>query len=95
MKEAAVDIFVTGGTACSAATIPLLTAAGHRVPAPAAPTQRRRPAPLGAEPVRTDLFDPNSVQAAVAGSDAILHLATRSLPPPEPPGVSAWSENDG
>jgi nucleoside-diphosphate-sugar epimerase len=41
-----------------------------------------------------DLFDPAAVGEALAGSDAIYHLATR-IPPPEAAGLpGAWEEND-
>jgi nucleoside-diphosphate-sugar epimerase len=41
-----------------------------------------------------DLFDATAVREAVAGSQAIYHLATR-IPPPEAVGLpGAWEEND-
>jgi hypothetical protein len=59
-----VRIFLTGGTGVIAAVaLPLLREAGHEVAAP-------RHAEL-------DLFDPEAVRAAVAGSQAVIHLATR------------------
>src|SRR5690606_9477532 len=41
-----------------------------------------------------DLFSPPDVFAAMAGSEAVYHLATR-IPPPERMGQpGAWDEND-
>jgi len=55
---------VTGGTGVIAAVaLPLLRAAGHEVVAP------------GREEL--DLFDPAAVREAVAGADAVIHIATR------------------
>jgi nucleoside-diphosphate-sugar epimerase len=74
-------IFVTGGSGVlGRATLPLLGAESHDVLAP----------PRSA----LDLFDAKAVEAAVAGSHAILHLATRI--PQESPGEhpEAWHEND-
>lgn len=41
-----------------------------------------------------DLYDPRAVRTAVAGADAVLHLATR-IPGPDAVGdPAAWHEND-
>ena len=45
----------------------------------------------GAEPVTVDLFDPDAVRAAVAGTDAIAHLATNVPPFPQLLRTKAWS----
>ena len=67
-------IFITGGTGVLGRfLIPLLDAAGHDVLAP-------RHAEL-------DIFDASAVDAAVAGADAVYHLATRIR-------QGAWEEND-
>jgi nucleoside-diphosphate-sugar epimerase len=59
-----VRIFVTGGTGViGAVALPLLREAGHDVVAPGH--------------AELDLFDPDAVRAAVAGSNAVIHLATR------------------
>jgi uncharacterized protein YbjT (DUF2867 family) len=59
-----VRVFVTGGTGViAAAALPLLAAAGHEVVAP--------------RHEELDLFDPEAVRRAVAGFDAVVHLATR------------------
>jgi nucleoside-diphosphate-sugar epimerase len=74
-------ILVTGGSGVlGRATIPVLRAANHEVLAPS----------------RSDLdvFDLDAVGAAVAGSEAVLHLATR-IPPLNPrEHPEAWHEND-
>ena len=41
-----------------------------------------------------DLFDPSAVSAAVAGADAIYHLATRIPTGPAAAQPGAWDEND-
>jgi 2-alkyl-3-oxoalkanoate reductase len=90
------DVFITGGTGVlGRAVIPKLLAQGHRVRALAhteAAEDRLRA--LGAEPVRGSLFDPDSMRGAVAGADAILHLATRIPKPSEMGRRAAWTEND-
>jgi len=74
-------LLITGGTgALGRAFLPLATAAGHEVHAPGH--------------AELDLFDPAAVAAAVAGLDAVLHLATRiqaldTLQKPE-----RWRDND-
>ncbi len=74
-------VLVTGGSgALGNVSIPLLRDAGHTVETPAR--------------VELDLFDPEAVAAAVAGKDAVLHLATR-IPPPERLGDrEAWRDTD-
>ncbi len=74
-------LLVTGGTgALGRAFLPLAAAAGHEV---------RAPGHAG-----LDLFDPAAVAAAVAGVDAVLHLATRiqALDTVRQPDL--WREND-
>ena len=89
-------VFVTGATGViGRATIPQLIASGHTVR-----TLSRGEAndaairALGAEPVRCDLFDPDSLSRAVAGADAVFHLATRIPPSSDMRRRSAWVEND-
>jgi nucleoside-diphosphate-sugar epimerase len=76
-----VRILVTGGSGVlGRALVPLLSGAGHEVIAPS----------------RTDLnlYDPVAVRNAMAGVQAVYHLATR-IPPPETRGLAgAWDEND-
>src|SRR5690242_16554749 len=74
-------ILVTGGSGVlGQAVLPLLQAAGHEVLAP-------RHHDL-------DLFEPDHVAVAVAGMDAVLHLATRIPSLEQMDDADAWSEND-
>jgi len=77
----AMRLFVSGGSgALGRALLPLARLAGHDV---LAPSHRE-----------VDLFDPVAVSDAVAGCDAVLHLATRI---PELAALGrrdAWHEND-
>src|SRR5215212_3131125 len=89
-------VFVTGATGVlGRATIPKLLASGFIVRALSrGEANDATIRALGAEPVRGDLFDPNSLARAVAGADAVLHLATRIPPSSELRRRSAWVEND-
>jgi nucleoside-diphosphate-sugar epimerase len=49
---------------------------------------------LGAEPVSVDLFDAEAVKTAVAGSEAVLHFATKIPPLTRMRWKGAWREND-
>ena len=74
-------VFMTGGSGVlGQAARPLLENAGHEVTAPGSR--------------ELDLFDPAAVAGAVAGADAVMHLATRipKLARAGEPG--AWAEND-
>ncbi len=89
-------IFVTGATGVlGRRAVPRLVAAGHRVTAMARTTPKADALrAAGAEPVRIDLFDPGPLRRAVAGHDAIAHLATAI-----PTGASSatprgWASND-
>lgn len=74
-------VLVTGGSGVlGRAAIPCLSAAGHEVRAPARG--------------ELDLFDAQALSGAVAGMDAILHLATRIPPPERMREPAAWREND-
>ncbi|MDP9371862.1 MAG: NAD-dependent epimerase/dehydratase family protein, partial [Chloroflexota bacterium] len=90
------DVFVTGATGVlGQPVVRRLVAAGHRMRALArseanVATLRE----LGAEAVRADLFNVASLREAVAGSDAVLHLATRIPPTKEVLRAAAWREND-
>ena len=89
-------VFVTGATGVlGRAVVPLLVAAGHDVRGVArsdgnVATLRA----LGAEPVQADLFSVASLREAMAGSDAVLHLATKIPPTNEAGRPAAWAEND-
>ncbi len=70
--------FLTGGTGVVGRSfVPRLVGAGHDVRAVCrrddAATWLRS---IGAEPVTVDLFAPDDVRRAVAGAEAVLHLAT-------------------
>jgi 2-alkyl-3-oxoalkanoate reductase len=89
-------VFVTGPTGVlGRATIPRLLAAGHTVRALSRSAESDRAIrELGAEPVRADLFDTESLVAALAGADAVMHLATRIPPTSRMRRREAWTEND-
>ncbi len=90
------NIFITGATGVvGRGVVPLLVADGHTVRGVArslAKAELLRA--LGAEPVAVDLLDAAAVSSAVAGSDAIVHLATRIPPLAKMRSASAWREND-
>jgi nucleoside-diphosphate-sugar epimerase len=89
-------VFVTGGTGViGAPTVARLVEAGHEVRA----VSRRAEAAatleaVGAEPVSVDLFDADAVRAAVAGSDAIAHLATNVPPMPKLLRAKGWATHN-
>jgi nucleoside-diphosphate-sugar epimerase len=90
------DVFLSGGTGVlGRPVLRLLRERGHR--ARFLSRTGRSDAigrELGAEPVRDDLFDSDRLCAAVAGSEAVLHLATRIPPTREAVRRDAWAEND-
>jgi nucleoside-diphosphate-sugar epimerase len=87
---------VTGPTGVlGRATIPLLIAAGYQVKALSRSTANDSAIrEQGAEPVRSSLFDPGSLEAALAGVDAVLHLATRIPQGADVRRPDAWHDND-
>lgn len=89
-------VFVAGGTGTlGRPTIRLLRAAGHEVQALARTAERGEVLrALGAEPVLGDLFDLQAMTAALAGTDAVLHLATHIPPLDRMRKLSAWRDND-
>ncbi|HEY7342889.1 MAG TPA: NAD(P)-dependent oxidoreductase [Ktedonobacterales bacterium] len=89
-------IFVTGATGVlGRPVVRRLVAAGQSVRGLSHSSENatllRR---LGAEPVEADLFDVASLRAALQGSDAVLHLATKIPPSSRAGRLSAWAEND-
>lgn len=90
------NVFVAGGTGViGRPAVAALVAAGHRVSAVARGEEKARLLhSLGAEPVAVDLFDPAALREAVAGSDAVLRLATHIPAPPRMLFRRAWAEND-
>jgi 2-alkyl-3-oxoalkanoate reductase len=89
-------VFVTGPTGVlGRATIPRLLAGGHTVRALSRSAANDRAIrDLGAEPMRADLFDTGSLETAMTGADAVLHLATRIPPATRMRRPEAWAEND-
>src|SRR5919107_3263882 len=89
-------LFVSGATGViGRATVPRLLASGFTVRALSrGEANDATIRALGAEPVRANLFDPSSLREAVAGADAVLHLATRIPPSSDMRHRSAWVEND-
>ena len=74
-------VVVTGGSGVlGRSLVPLLVEGGYEVSAPG----RRG----------LDLFDPPAVARAVAGADAVYHLATRIPPPELMDDPASWREND-
>jgi nucleoside-diphosphate-sugar epimerase len=90
------NVFITGGTGVlGRPVVRSLVAQGHNVRVLAHSSEGERIIrELGATPVHANLFDRASVQDAVAGADAVLHLATR-IPASNAMGKrAAWAEND-
>jgi nucleoside-diphosphate-sugar epimerase len=71
-------VFLTGGTGViGKPTVAGLVAAGHEVRAVARSDEKAEQLrAAGAEPVAVDLFDAPAVKDAVAGAEAIVHIAT-------------------
>lgn len=89
-------VFVTGGTGeIGRPAVSSLVARGHVVHVASRGTENDKLIlSMGAVPLRVDLFDRESVQAAVAEAQAILHLATRIPPTAEMGDPDSWEEND-
>jgi len=89
-------VFVTGATGViGPATVRGLVAAGHDVRAVARTDEKAALVKqLGAEAVAVDLFDPDAVRAAVAGSEGVLHLATNVPPTSQAARKSAWATHN-
>ena len=90
------NIFVTGATGVlGKSLVPRLVAAGHTVSAMSrTPENDDRLRRAGAHPVRVDLFDVEALKQALAGREAIYHLATKIPPTMQVGRSSAWLEND-
>ena len=89
-------VFVAGGTGVlGRPTVRALVEAGHEVHGTARGDEKAALlSSLGAEPVAVDLFDPEAVKAAVAGSEAVLNFATKIPPIMRMRWKGAWKEND-
>jgi len=90
------EILVTGATGVlGRPVVRLLRSAGYRVRALSRSGSNdallRR---MGADPVRGSLFDAAELGPAVAGTSAVLHLATRIPPRSRSRAPGAWAEND-
>ncbi|HET8912808.1 MAG TPA: NAD(P)-dependent oxidoreductase [Ktedonobacteraceae bacterium] len=90
------EIFITGATrVLGRPVIQSLVAQGHRVRALSrSGTNEAEIRALGAIPMPADLFDVESLKRAVAGCNAIAHLATKIPPTMKMGKTAAWLEND-
>jgi len=91
-----VKVFVAGATGVlGRPTLRALVEAGHEVRGTARGEEKTQLVrSLGAEPVAVDLFDAEAVKAAIAGSEAVLHFATKIPPIMRLRWKGAWKEND-
>ncbi len=89
-------VFVAGATGVlGRPTLRALVEAGHEVRGTARGEEKTQLVrSLGAEPVAVDLFDAEAVKAAIAGSEAVLHFATKIPPIMRLRWKGAWKEND-
>jgi nucleoside-diphosphate-sugar epimerase len=89
-------VFVAGATGVlGRPTVRALVEAGHAVRGTArGPEKADLLRSLGAEPVEVDLFDPDALRAGIAGSEAVLHFATKIPPIMRMRWKGAWREND-
>jgi len=88
-------VFVTGGTGVvGTRAVPALVAAGHDVTAVARGAKAELVRSMGATPVEVDLFDAAAVQTAVAGHEAVIHLATNIPPMSRAARPKAWDTNE-
>jgi nucleoside-diphosphate-sugar epimerase len=89
-------IFVTGATgALGKSLLPQLRAAGHHVRAVARSADKAAwLRAQGAEPITVDLYDGAAVRRAVAGCQAVAHLATSVPTMTKAARPKSWSDND-
>lgn len=89
-------IFVMGATGVlGKAVVPRLIADGYDVHTLSRSEENRRALQkLGAQPVPADLFNGESLKQALAGCEAVLHLATRIAPTSKMGKRASWYEND-
>lgn len=89
-------VFLTGATGVlGRRALPHLVADGHEVTAVArTPAKADAVRAQGATPVAVDLFDAGAVEAAVAGHDAVVNLATHIPPTAKAALPGAWKENE-
>ena len=95
-RRKAMKVFVAGATGVlGRPTVRALVEAGHEVRGTARGDEKSALLrSLGAEPVAVDLFDPEAVKAAVAGSEAVVNFATKIPPIMRMRWKGAWKEND-
>jgi nucleoside-diphosphate-sugar epimerase len=89
-------VFVAGATGVlGRKSVELLAKAGHEVRGSARGEDKvKLLRSVGATPVTVDLFDAAAVREAIAGSDAVLHLATKIPPIMRMRSGKAWNENN-
>jgi nucleoside-diphosphate-sugar epimerase len=89
-------IFLTGATGVlGRPSARALIEAGHEVRGTARGEEKAQLLrSIGAEPVSVDLFDAEEVKRALAGSDAVLHFATKIPSLTRTRWKRAWREND-
>jgi nucleoside-diphosphate-sugar epimerase len=89
-------VFLAGATGVlGRPTVERLVAAGHEVTGVArGPEKAALLRSLGATPVEVDLYDPAAVTEAVAGHDAVIHMATKIPPAAKMAMPGAWHETD-
>ena len=89
-------VFVAGATGVlGRKSVELLAKAGHEVRGTARGEEKAEQLrSLGATPMGVDLFDAAAVREAVAGSEAVLHLATKIPPIMRMRSAKAWDENN-
>jgi nucleoside-diphosphate-sugar epimerase len=89
-------VFVTGATGVlGRGAVAELATAGHRVSGVARTAEKAAwLREHNVEPVTVDLFDGAAVKDAVAGSDAVLHLATSIPALKDVPKQHAWDTNN-
>jgi len=87
-------VFVAGGTGVlGRASILALIEAGHQVRSSARGREKSDLVrALGAESVDVDLFDPEAVRRAIAGSEAVLRLTTKIGPMSKLRDPRTWNE---
>ena len=89
-------VFVAGATGVlGRPTVRALVEAGHEVRGTARGIEKAEMLrSFGAEPIEVDLFDPDALRTGVAGSEAVLHFATKIPPIMRMRWKGAWREND-
>jgi nucleoside-diphosphate-sugar epimerase len=89
-------VFIAGATGVlGRSTIAAATAAGHQVTGAARTDEKGELVrSLGGVPVVLDLFDAGALAQAVAGHDAVIHMATHIPPMTKAALPGAWAEND-